>query len=44
MTDAGYIFAGWGLVFGGVALYAVRIVVRGRNLSKRVAPERRRWM
>jgi hypothetical protein len=44
MSDVGYIAAGY--VVAAVALggYAVRLLVRGRALSKRVPPEGRRWM
>ena len=44
MNGAGYIIASWGLVGGSLALYAIRLVQRGRALSSRVPPARRRWM
>ena len=44
MTDAGYIAAGWLITFGTLGGYAVWIVLRGKRLSPRVPPERRRWM
>ena len=44
MTHAGYVFAGWGLGLGVIALYAWSVVRRGRALSRHVPPERRRWM
>ena len=44
MNGLGYIIASWTLVFGAVAIYAVRLVQRGRTLTRRVPNERRRWM
>lgn len=44
MTNGGYVFAGYGIVLGTLAVYAVRTVLRGRALSKQVPPEDRRWM
>lgn len=44
MTDAGYVLAGYGITFGGIAVYAWRIVTRGRRVSATVPRERRRWM
>ncbi len=44
MTHAGFILTSWILVAVVLALYSVRLVVRGRALSKAVAPERRRWL
>jgi hypothetical protein len=39
-----YAIAGYVVTIGGLALYATWILVRGRRLSARVAPERRRWL
>ena len=39
-----YIVAAWVVTFGAVGGYAVAIIRRGRQLSRRVAPDRRRWM
>ena len=44
MTNAGYVIAGYGLVLGTVGVYVVRVLLRGRALSKDVPVERRRWM
>ena len=44
MTHAGYVAAGYALVFVTLAVYAVWVLVRGRRLSRRVAPEDRRWL
>jgi hypothetical protein len=39
----GYVIAAWVIVFGGLAGYSVRTVLRGRSLSRQVRPEKRRW-
>lgn len=44
MEYAGFVLAAWGIVATAIAAYAVRLVLRGRALSKAVAPEHRRWM
>lgn len=38
-----YAIAGYVATVGGLGAYAAWILVRGRRLSARVAPERRRW-
>ncbi len=38
-----YVAAAWVVVFGGMGAYALVTVLRGRRLSKKVAPEERRW-
>lgn len=38
-----YVIASWIFVFGSMGVFAVVTVVRGRRLSRRVPPERRRW-
>lgn len=38
-----YVTASWTFVFGAIGAFAVVTVVRGRRLSRRVPPERRRW-
>ena len=40
----GYVIAGYVVTIGGVAAYVARTLLRGRALSKQVAPEDRRWM
>jgi heme exporter protein C len=40
----GYVAAGWGIAAVALVTYSVWIIARGRALSRRVAPERRRWM
>jgi len=44
MSDGGYVLAGYLLVFGGVGAYALRLILRGRALTRRLPPEDRRWM
>ena len=44
MNGAGYIITSWALVCGSVAVYAVRLVQRGRTMTRRVPAARRRWM
>lgn len=38
-----YVIASWVIVLGSLAAYAGITVLRGRRLSRRVPPERRRW-
>jgi hypothetical protein len=38
-----YILVGWGIVLAALGGYAARLVIRGRQLSRQVPPERRRW-
>jgi hypothetical protein len=38
-----YVLAGWGLVAGGIAAYALAIARKGRKLSKDLPPDERRW-
>jgi hypothetical protein len=40
----GYVAAGYGLVIGGIAVYALLVLRSGRQLSRQVKPEDRRWM
>lgn len=44
MDHAGYVFGAWGVVAGAIAVYSLRLVVRGRSLTRSVEPEHRRWM
>ncbi len=39
-----YVYAGWALIIVGVAVYAVLMILKGRQLAKRLPPEERRWM
>jgi hypothetical protein len=44
MNGAGYIIVSWVLVSGSVAAYAIRLVQRGRAMTRRVPAGRQRWM
>jgi hypothetical protein len=44
VNDAAYIVGGWIVGCGAIAVYAVRVLVRGRSLSRLVPEHRRRWM
>ena len=43
MTHVAYVVAGWGATTVAIALYAARVIRRGRQLSPLVPPENRRW-
>lgn len=43
MTHAGYLVAGYAVMLGVLALYALRLLWRGRALTRAVPPEERRW-
>lgn len=38
-----FVAASWAIVFGGMGAYALATVIRGRRLSSKVPPEKRRW-
>lgn len=44
MSNWAYIMVGWGATGGILGLYALRVVTRGKILSRQVPEERRRWM
>lgn len=45
ITEASfYIGAAWIVTFSSVAVYAAWVIRRGKQLSKQVPPEDRRWM
>lgn len=44
MSDWAYIILGWSVTGGAVALYSLRVLVRGRALGRAVPEDRRRWM
>ncbi len=44
MDYLGYLIAGWGVVLGAIAIYALLLLRRGKALTARVPAERRRWM
>ena len=39
-----YVVAGWIIVILGMALYALLVVRKGRELARQLPPEDRRWM
>ena len=39
-----YVIAGYGFVFTGIALYTAWLLRQGRALSKKLPPERRRFL
>lgn len=39
-----YVAVGWLIAVVGIVAYAAAVIARGRALSRRVEPERRRWM
>jgi hypothetical protein len=43
MTQFGYVYLGYGVAFGAIAAYSVRVVLRGRKLSRSLPPEERTW-
>lgn len=43
MSQMSYIYMGWGISLAVLALYTATVVLRGRRLSAKVPPERRRW-
>lgn len=42
-SHPGYVFGGWGIATVVLVGYAVRTILRGKALAKRVPPEERRW-
>jgi hypothetical protein len=43
MTHAAYLAAGYGVTAAALALYAWRVIARGRALARVLPPEERRW-
>lgn len=44
MSTTFYIATAWIVTLGAVALYALWVIRRGRELSEKVPEEQRRWM
>lgn len=44
MDHAGFVLGSWILVAVVLGAYSLRLVLRGRALTKVVDPERRRWL
>jgi len=40
----GYVAAGYGIVLLGIAVYVLFVLRKGRQLSRQLDPEDRRWM
>ncbi len=40
----GYVSASYVLVFGAVAVYAGRTILRGRKVAQRIPADQRRWL
>ncbi|MDQ1355667.1 MAG: hypothetical protein QOG44_40 [Acidimicrobiaceae bacterium] len=43
MTQMGYVFLGYSVVCGALAAYSVRVILRGRKLSRTLPPDERTW-
>lgn len=39
----GYVVAGYAVAVGGLALYALRVVLRGRSLTRSLPEDERTW-
>lgn len=44
MTDAPFVFAGYGITGVVLAVLVLRTLARGRRLSRQVPPKDRRWL
>lgn len=38
-----YVLVGWAIIILGIATYALLVVRKGRQLSKQLPPDERRW-
>lgn len=43
MTQMGYVFLGYGVAAAVLAAYSLRVILRGRKLSRTLPPEERTW-
>jgi hypothetical protein len=43
MSEMGYVYLGYGVCFGALAAYSLRVITRGRRLSRSLPPEERTW-
>ncbi len=39
-----FVFAGYGVVLGGIILYATLLITRGRKVGAKLPPERRQFL
>jgi hypothetical protein len=44
VDDAGFILGGYAVTAVALAAYAVRVVLRGRRVTRALPPEERRWL
>lgn len=44
MDDAGFVVGGYALTAVAIAAYALRVVVRGRRLTRALPEGERRWL
>jgi hypothetical protein len=44
VDDAGFILGGYGLTAVALAVYAFRVVTKGRRLTRALPEEDRRWL
>ncbi len=42
-SEWSYVLVGWGVVIVGIALYALLVLRKGRQLAKQLPPDERRW-
>jgi hypothetical protein len=43
MSEMGYVYLGYGVTFGVLIGYSIRVVVRGRKLCRSLPPTERTW-
>jgi hypothetical protein len=43
MSEMGYVYLGYAVAFGGLGAYAIRVLLRGRKLSRSLPPGERTW-
>ncbi len=44
MSHLGYLLAGWSISIGTLGVYAIFLLRRGKRLTEKVPPVRRRWI
>ena len=43
MSQMGYVYLGYAVCFGGLGAYSLRVILRGRKLSRALPPRERTW-
>ena len=43
MSSWGYVYLGYGVCFGALGAYSIRVIFRGRKLSHALPPDERTW-